>query len=106
VTDTTPIIIAIIAAVPGIISLYLALKKNELSRTEFVQDAAIDLLEPLKARIDAQERTIYEQARVMRQMEAQLSTIIRENESLRLRVRNLERENETLLGRLNGTACD
>ena len=92
-TDITPIIIAIIAALPGVAGLYVSLRRNEVDRAEFVQDAAIELIAPLKKRLAEQDAHI-------RELEKQLHNVIAENAILRERVRKLEAENLQLMAEL------
>lgn len=86
-SQIAPIVIAIIAALPGLFAIIAQLRKEKTDSVKVAQDAAVQIIEPLRqevkrlqdeikelqAQTDTQEKQITELQSLLREKDAQLA---------------------------------
>jgi len=96
-----PILLAVIAAIPGIAALFRGRKKEKADVATAITDAAHDLLGDYRAQIDEIKQTITEQAETIRCQERKIEAQARNIAIQQLEIDALRAEQEEFLTGVN-----
>jgi cell division protein FtsB len=93
-----PVIVAIVAAIPGILAFFGQRRKDKTDAAEKITAAALDLVEPYQKRVAEMENQISK-------LRTGLAAVEAENSKLKTNIELLVKENQVLRAENNTLTC-